>query len=213
NRTGSDYCAMQRRWSSPSGETTPTPRARPRPRSAHLPGPAPSRAAPRARAAPPPTARPGVVPAARGRASAAPRHRSRPAPTRFPRTFPVARPSFLLSSRPRVGLLLLLLMPVPRHMVAVPGLLLGGELAGDIGVHLRPHRVEARAHRLPHRGHPGPVTLQDRPHRIALRGVEAQLRIQLVHHPIESPGALGRRRGRVADPERPAAGPDRDPRR
>src|SRR2546430_12339301 len=61
----------------------------------------------------PPTT-PGVVPAARQRASAGPRarHPSRPAPTRCPRALPVAQPSFppsLPSSRPRVGLLLILL--------------------------------------------------------------------------------------------------------
>ena len=104
-------------------------------------------------------------------------------------------------------------MPVPGYMVAVRDLLLGSELAGDLGVHLRPHRVEARAHRLPHCGHPGPVTLQDRPHRIALPGTEAQLHVQLVHHPVESACPLGRRRGGAADPERPAAGPDGEPRR
>src|SRR5256885_10141995 len=168
------------------------------PRWSRRPARAPWPAARRAPAAPPPPTTPGVVPAARQRASAGPRarHPSRRAPTRCPRALPVAQPSFppsLPSSRPRVGLLLVLLMPVPGHMVAVLGLLIGSELARDLGVHLRPHRVEARAHRFPHGGHPRPVALHDRPHGVALRGAEAQLVVQLFHHSIEPAPALGRR--------------------
>src|SRR5881397_2851188 len=151
-------------------------------------------------------------PRARSRAAAAARRlASRIKPTRVPRSLPPA-PRSLLSS-PRVGLLLLLLMPVPGHMVAVLGLLIRRELERDLGVHLRPHRIEARANRFPHGGHPRPVALHDCPHRVALRGVEPQLLGQLVHHPIEAAPAIGRRRGRVADPERAAAGPDSQPRR
>src|SRR6266853_6013675 len=164
------------------------------PRWSRRPARAPSPAARRAPDGPPPPATPGVVPAARQRASAAPRHRSRRTPTRCPRPLPAAQPSFppsLPSSRPRVGLLLILLMPVPGHMVAVLGLLIRRELERDLGVHLRPHGVEARPHRFPHGGHARAVALHDCPHRVALRGVEPQLLGQLIHHPIEAAAAIG----------------------
>src|SRR4029077_5349316 len=137
--------------------------------SADHPWPGRRPVARRAPAGPPPPEISGALPAARQRGFVAPRarHPSRRAPTRCPRALPVAQPSFppsLPSSRPRVGLLLILLMPVPGYMVAVLGLLIRRELERDLGVHLRPHRVEAWAHRFPHRGHPRAVALHDCPH-------------------------------------------------
>src|SRR3989442_4014297 len=170
------------------GTPPPRPAGRLR-RCADRPGPGPRSAGRRVRAAPPPRATPGAAATERARPSAAPQSpsRSRRAPTRSPRSLPVAPPSFFLLPRARVGLLLLLLMPVPGHMVAVLDLLRGGELAGDLGVHLRPHPVESGPHRFPHCRHPGAVALQERPPPVARPGTQAQLCVQLVHHPVESP--------------------------
>src|SRR6266511_3382584 len=122
-----------------SAGTPRTPRASATRRSSRRRAPLPRRAAPRARAAPPPGASPPPV--------AAPPAPAPPAPTPLPSLRAAEPPSLLLSAR--VRFLPFPLMPVPGHMVAVACLLIGGELAGDLGVHARAHRVEGRPHSLP----------------------------------------------------------------